>query len=75
MWDKGEYAELYNKIKLAVPFRKSMLSEVKRNYYLYKIALNLGDNEKADEHSKFIIQNGGNLWYRHEILKTDEHHQ
>ncbi len=62
-----KYEELYDGIKVAVLFRNSLLGEVKRNYYLYKIALLLGDNEKADEHKKFVMQNGGTLWYPREL--------
>lgn len=63
----GKYEELYHGIKIAISLRNSLLSKVKQNYYLYKVALLLGDNEKADEHKKFVIQNGGTLWYRLEI--------
>lgn len=62
-----KYEELYHGIKIAVSLRNSLLGEVKRNYYLYKIALLLGDNEKADEHKKFVMQNGGTLWYPREL--------
>lgn len=71
MRNRGEYTELYDKIKQAVSAQRSLLIEVKQNYYLYKIASVLGDEEKMEEHGKFIIQRGGTLWYRQEIEKIE----
>lgn len=62
-----KYEDLYNGIKIAITLKNSLLTEVKRNYYLYKVALLLGDNEKAEEHKKFVMQNGGTLWYPKEL--------
>ena len=70
MRDRGEYTELYNYILHAVSVRKSLLTEVERNYYLYKVASILGDSEKMHEHRAFVIQRGGALWHRQEMEKT-----
>ena len=71
IWDNGEYTELYEIIKHTVNPRKTLLSEVKKNYYLYKVASVLGENEKADKHRLFVVENGGGLWYRKELSEQD----
>lgn len=67
MYQNGAYMELYNNIYHSVPIRGSLMAEVRKNYQLYPIALLMGDMEKADEHKKFVMQNGGTLWYRAEL--------
>lgn len=44
--------------------RRSMLSKVKANFLLYRMAKGLGDERCAAYHREFVLQNGGSLWYR-----------
>lgn len=67
MWEEGEYEQLYGQLKNAISFDKKMITEVERNYYLYKVAFAMGNSEKMKEHKVFVCENGGTLWYRNAI--------
>lgn len=41
-----------------------MLSRVKINFLLYRMAKSMGDERRAAYHRDFVLQNGGSLWYR-----------
>lgn len=49
------------------PSASSMLSQVKNNYLLYRMAKGMGDEQCATYHRDFVLQNGGSLWYKREI--------
>ena len=66
--NRGEYQELYNLLSQYEAKAQSMAAKVSKNFYLYKIALLLGNGEKAKEHKAFVIQNGGSLWYRSAVM-------
>lgn len=66
--NRGEYQELYNLLSQYEARAQSMAAKVSKNFYLYKIALLLGNREKAEEHKAFVIQKGGSLWYRSAVM-------
>ncbi|MBD5458074.1 MAG: hypothetical protein HDR27_05815 [Lachnospiraceae bacterium] len=47
--------------------RRSMLSKVKANFLLYRMAKGMGDEQCAAYHREFVRQNGGSLWYRRDV--------
>lgn len=63
MWDDGNFKELYKVIANAKFLKNTILSEVKRNYYLYMVARALGDEEKMEKHRAYVIRQGKGLWY------------
>lgn len=67
MSENGAYQELYNIFNRYESMEQKISARVQRNYYLYKIALKLGNEKKAEEHKAFVLQRGGNLRYRSEI--------
>lgn len=61
------YPVLYKEYLDAQFMRGSMLGEVRRNYYLYETALAMGDGQRAEQHKKFVLMNGGTLWYKADL--------
>lgn len=68
MSQNGAYQELYNIFSKREIMTKKMSERVRLNYRLYKIALQLGDENKAEEHKDFVIQRGGTTRYRTELM-------
>ena len=68
MSQNGEYQELYNIFSKREAAAVKMSEKVRLNYRLYKIALQLGDEKKAEEHKDFVIQRGGTTRYRTELM-------
>ena len=68
----GSYSELYDCIKNAKSKHRSKCFEVKRNYYLYRVAMLLEDWEKAEKHRNFVVEYGGTLRYREDIIKHEK---
>ena len=67
----GSYSELYDCIKNAKSKHRSKCFEVKRNYYLYRVAMLLEDWEKAEKHRNFVVEYGGTLRYRGNIIREE----
>lgn len=68
MENEKEYQKVYDMFQQETfSYYKSMLSPVKKNYYMFKMAKAMGDEETARQHGEFILKNGGSLWYRREI--------
>ena len=68
MSQNGAYQELYNIFSKREAAAAKMSEKVRLNYRLYKIALQLGDEKKAEEHKDFVIQRGGTTRYRAELM-------
>lgn len=51
-----------------VTYGNSMLVKVKKNYFIYRMAMAMGDVQIAEQHKDFILKNGGSLWYRQEFF-------
>ena len=66
----GEYQELYNFLDQDKTMERNASARVRKNFYLYKIALLLGNEKKAEEHKAFVIQAGGTLRYRAEVMNN-----
>lgn len=45
----------------------SLLKKVSRSYRLCKIAMSAGLDEKAEKHGAFVLENGGDTFYRREL--------
>lgn len=69
MYQDGLYKELYNSVENTSVWDYVLISKVMQNYYLYRIAMLLGDKEQADAHKNFVLENGGRLWYRTELME------
>ena len=48
----------------------SLLKKVSRSYRLCKIAMSAGLDEKAEKHRDFVLENGGDTFYRRELEGT-----
>lgn len=68
MSQNGAYQELYNIFSKRETAAVKMSEKVRLNYRLYKIALQLGDEKKAEELKDFVIQRGGTTRYRAELM-------
>ena len=62
-WQQA-YGMLYQTDAAAGQPDRSMLSKVKANFLLYRMAKGMGDERRAAYHRDFVLQNGGLLWYR-----------
>ena len=68
MSQNGAYQELYNIFSKRETTANKMSERVRLNYRLYKIALQLGDEKKAEEHKDFVLQRGRTTRYRTELM-------
>lgn len=48
-------------------YYKSILAPVKVNYFQYRMASAMGNQELAEQHKDFVLKNGGTLWYKQEL--------
>lgn len=60
--NKGEYQTIYEMYQ-NIYGGQGMLSQVKQNYMLYRMAEKLGMEEEARKYKDFIIEHGGSLFY------------
>ena len=65
---RGEYQELYNLLDQDKAMERNASAKVRKIFYLYKIALLLGNEKKAEEHKAFVLQAGGTLRYCAEVM-------
>lgn len=49
---------------------ESLLQKVSRSYRLCKIAMSAGLNDEAQKHRAFVLENGGDTFYRRELEGT-----
>lgn len=68
MSQNGAYQELYDIFSKREAATVKMSEKVRLNYRLYKIALQLRDEKKAEEHKDFVIQRGGTTRYCTELM-------
>lgn len=61
--------KLYNSVENTSVWDYVLISKVMQNYYLYRIAMLLGNKEQAAVHKNFVLENGGRLWYRTELME------
>lgn len=54
--------------KGTVTYGNSMRVKVKKNYFMYRMAMAMGGVQIAEQHKDFILKNGGFLWYRQEFF-------
>ena len=67
LYKQGKYEELYNGLVNYIVPHKLVSAETRRNYYLYKVALLLGNPGLAEQHANFVRTFGGCTCYRAEI--------
>lgn len=73
MENKGAYGQAYEELKKKdTSADKDMLSRVRMQYLLCKMAEGMGDKQAAAVHREFVLRNGGSLWYRKELQKLTE---
>ena len=65
---RGEYQELYDFLDQNKAMERNASARVRKNFYLYKIALLLGNEKKTEEHKAFVLRAGGTLRYRAEVM-------
>ena len=64
----GRYEELQDLFAQERP-PVGNLQLVKRNYYLYKIAVGLGKTEEASKYKAVVMEKGGTTFYKMELFK------
>lgn len=63
--EKGDYAKALE--LLATNEKDSLLKKVNVNYRLYKVAMAAGMEEEASKHRAFVLENGGDTFYKREL--------
>ncbi len=63
--EKGDYAKALELLKEEED--EQLLNTLNRNYRLYKIAKAAGMEEEASKHRAFVLENGGDTFYKKEL--------
>ena len=67
--EKGDYHKAKELIKQDE--KQGTLLKLSANYRLYKVAIAAGMNDKAKEHRAFIIKNGGDTFFKKELINEN----
>ncbi len=67
--EKGDYDKAKELIKQDE--KQGTLLKLSANYRLYKVAIAAGMNDKAKEHRDFIIKNGGDTFFKKELINEN----
>ncbi|SFU67365.1 hypothetical protein SAMN02910342_01331 [Butyrivibrio sp. INlla21] len=59
-----KFQELYNMLSSYFSTAQYPLREVSIAYYLYHLLNKMGDRDKALEYKKYVLENGGAMWYK-----------
>lgn len=70
LYKQGNYPELYDAISNYITSKRSNITEVRRNYYLCKVALLMGNAQLAEKHRNFVMAFGGTTYYKAELANT-----
>lgn len=69
---QGRYQEMYDMHQSSYSYYHSMLVDVKKNYYMCQAAQWMEEYELAEAHRRFVLENGGTLWYKTVLENENE---